>query len=288
MKYAFIEKYRGRHSLRLLCRTFGLSRSNHYAHSRRVERRKANEAPVVQAMRTIHQERFKKHYGSPRMTRELQAKGFAINRKKVMRLMRQEGIVLAKKRRFCKTTDSKHSLPIAPNVLARDFAQGPVNQRWACDITYLHTPLGMIYLAVVLDIGTRKWVGYSVANHMRTSLCLDALEMALCHEGTAPAVHHSDRGSQYASEAYRARLKQQGITLSMSEKGNCWDNAISESFFGRLKTELGNTFSSLQDAQRELFDYWLFYNKIRLHSSLKFTNPEHYIKTISIKHTQAA
>lgn len=191
MKYAFIEKYRKEHPLRLLCRAFGLSRSNHYAHGRRKEARAQAEAPVIATMKSIHQERFKKHYGSPRMTAELKQKGFAINRKKVARLMRQQGIQAVKRKRFCKTTDSKHGLAIAPNVLGRDFAIGQVNHRWTGDITYLWTPHEVLYLAVILDVGTRKWIGYAVANHMRTSLCLEALDMALQHEGTAPVLKHN-------------------------------------------------------------------------------------------------
>lgn len=209
---------------------------------------------------------------------ELKQKGFAINRKKVARLMRQQGIQAVKRKRFCKTTDSKHGLAIAPNVLGRDFAIGQVNHRWTGDITYLWTPHEVLYLAVILDVGTRKWIGYAVANHMRTSLCLEALDMALQHEGTAPVLKHNDRGSQYASDAYRARLQQRGITVSMSGKGDCWDNAITESFFGRFKTELGDTFENQREANKDIFDYWLFYNKQRLHSTLGFVPPERYEK----------
>jgi transposase InsO family protein len=276
------------HSVRQLCRTFGLSRSNHYAYCKRQQRRKEQDKPIVEAIRTIHKQRFKNHYGSPRMTAELKLQGFEINRKRVIRLMQQEGIIVAKKRRSWKTTDSNHSSPIAPNVLERDFSIGQLNKRWAGDITYLWTPKEVIYLAVIIDLGSRKVVGYAVDNHMRTSLCLEALEMALTHEATAPELAHTDRGSQYASEAYRARLQQRGITLSMSAKGDCWDNAVSESFFGTLKNELADHFLTLQDAKRELFDYWLFYNKNRLHSALGFVSPETYINNIGTQQKLAA
>jgi len=192
--------------------------------------------------------------------------------------MRQQGIKAVQRKRFTRTTDSKHELGVVPNELRRDFSVGQVNQKWTGDITYLRTLSGFVYLAAIIDLGTRKWVGYAVASHMRTSLCLEALEMALRHEGRAPRLKHTDRGSQYASEDYRRRLKDKGIVLSMSAKGDCWDNAVSESFFGTLKTELGDTFVDLSDAERELFDYWIFYNRHRRHSTLEFQSPEKYAK----------
>lgn len=280
MKHAFIEGHRDSYSLRLLSRAFGLSRSNHYAHSKRIVHREQGEVPVVEAIRSVHQHRFKRSYGSPRITAELRAQGYRINRKRVARLMRKEGIRAKILGRFRRTTDSKHTLPVADNLLQRDFSIGRANHKWTTDITYIRTMVGFVYLAGIIDLGTRTWVGFAVASHMRTSLCLEALEMALIHQGISPELFHADQGSQYASEEHNAALRAHGITLSMSGKGQCWDNAVTESLWGTLKTELGDTFVDLEDVKKNIFDYWLFYNRERRHSTLGYLTPETYTKQL--------
>jgi len=213
VKYAFIEAQRGSHSLRLLCRAFGLYRANHYAYKKRAAKR---QAPLRKTMRRIHEGRFTKHYGSPRMTTELRARGYVVNKKRVARLLRKEGINASRRGRFMRTTESRHDSPTAPKVLQRDFSIGTLNHYWVGDMTYLRTLSGFVYLAAILDVGTRKWVGYAVARHMRTLLCLDALKMALDEEDVAPKFKHTDRGRKSTGADYRNELRQQGIALSMS------------------------------------------------------------------------
>lgn len=225
----------------------------------------------------IHQHRYTRHYGSPRMAAERKERGFAVGRKRVARLMRELGICIRPQRKGCKTTDSRHPFAVSNNQFARDFAPGPRDQRaWVGDITYLQSPKGFLYLATVLDVSSRRLLGYALAIHMQSSLVLEALQMALCHEGTAPELWHSDRGSQYASGDYRKALSDRGITLRMSAKGDCYDNAVAERFFATFKREVADTFASLRDAEREVFDFDLFCNRVRKHSSLGYLCPADY------------
>lgn len=284
MKYAKIEALRSDIPLRQLCRAFGVSRSNHYAHRARHAAKVAKEAPIVEAMVAMHGDRYMRHYGSPRLTHALKRAGHHVNRKRVVRLMRENGLSARRKRRFIKTTDSAHHSPVATNLLKRDFSTGQKHRRWASDLTYLHTPLGTCYLASIIDIGTRKWVGYAVDTHMRTDLCTRALHMALVEEGAAPALHHSDRGSQYASDAYQATLDAHNITVSMSGKGNCYDNAVKESFFGTFKTEVGDTFLDVEDIEQQVFDFFNFYNRNRLHSTLDYMSPLQFEHHMDLQH----
>ncbi|MCL4171511.1 UNVERIFIED_CONTAM: hypothetical protein GTU68_056060 [Idotea baltica] len=207
------------------------------------------------------------------MATELRKQGIEMTRHRAARLMRKYVIRAKSHRRFVKTTDSTHADPIAANLLGRDFRAGEGSKTWCADITYLRTSTGPIYLAAVLDIRTRKWVGYSVAKHMDTSLVNSALDMALLQESKMPEMMHTDRGSQYASASHRARLQKNGITLSMSGKGECWDNAAMESFFGTFKTEVGNVFIDEDDARASIFDFQAFYNHERLHSALNNQSP---------------
>lgn len=217
-------------------------------------------------------------YGSPRIHAALVAKGFQVSRQRVVRLMAQLGICAQPKRKFKVTTDSEHKLPIAKNVLDRDFVTTEPDRVWVSDITYIWTAEGWLYLAVIIDLFSRRVVGWSMAEHMRTELVLTALEAALgqripAHIGL---VFHSDRGSQYASGDYQAALLKAEITCSMSRRANCWDNAVAESFFGTLKTELiyPRIFSTRAIARTSITE-WIevFYNRQRIHSTIGYISP---------------
>lgn len=225
----------------------------------------------------IHQH-SRKTYGAPRIHATLQAKGFQVGRHRVARLMRQQGICVRPKRQFKTTTDSNHSFPIAENVLNRNFSATEPDRAWAADITYIPTLQGWLYLAVIVDLFSRRVVGWSMAEHMRVELVLGALQAALGHRLPAASglLFHSDRGSQYASGDYRAALQTAGISCSMSRRGNCWDNAVIESFFGTLKTELihSQSFATREVAKTTIVE-WIevFYNRQRIHSTLNYLSP---------------
>jgi transposase InsO family protein len=216
-------------------------------------------------------------YGSPRILRDLREDGHEVSRKRVARLMRELGLEGCRKRRFRPTTDSQHRFPVAPNVLMRDFEVDTPNTAWATDITYLATLEGWLYLAVILDLFSRRIVGYAMSERIDRALVLEALGKALAQRpGVRDLVHHSDRGSQYASHDYREALDQARITCSMSRRGNCWDNAVAESFFGTLKTELLyelplQTRSATRSAVANYIE--TFYNVRRRHSSLGYQSP---------------
>ncbi len=236
----------------------------------------------------------KRRYGSPRVHGELLASGERCGRKRVARLMRVDGLRAKKNRRFRVTTDSSHSYILAPNLLSRQFDVGtcPANRVWAADITYLPTTHnGWLYLAVILDIATRMVVGWSVQRSLDRSLTLSALEMAVCRHSPDPGlVHHSDRGVQYACNDYRDRLADHGIVASMSRRGNCWDNAVVESFFATLKWELVQdvAWASRDDAARDLFEYIeIWYNRKRRHSSLDYLSPVEYSRKLDDMHKAA-
>jgi putative transposase len=230
----------------------------------------------VVLLKAIHAE-LKGAYGSPRMVRELRARGFPASKERVERLMRENGIRARHKRRYKATTDSRHGLPVAPNILDRHFTPQAPNQAWTADITYIWTDEGWLYLAVVIDLFNREVVGWSIKPRMTTEIVLDALTMAWFRRRPAAGlIHHSDRGSQYASHAFQARLKSYGMTCSMSRKGNCWDNATSESFFNSLKNERvhGTRYRTHAEAKTDLFDYIEpFYNRKRQHSTLGYASP---------------
>jgi putative transposase len=216
-------------------------------------------------------------YGRPRLHRALREDGIRIGEKRVRRLMREAGLVAVGRKAFRVTTDSAHGWPTAPNHLRRDFAVAAPNQRWAADITALPTRRGWCYLAVVLDLGSRRIVGWAVRSSLESELVLAALHIALGHR-RSPRLHHSDRGRQYTSDAYQAVLHQRDIIPSMSRVGNCWDNAPVESFFSSLKAELVTTadWSTQDEAQAAVADYVRFYNHQRLHSALDYRSPAQY------------
>lgn len=214
------------------------------------------------------------------MHAELQARGFEVGRNRVARIMAEEGITGRRPPRFCKTTDSKHDHPIAPNLVKRNFDPAAPNQIWAADITYIPTAAGWAYLAVVLDLFSRRVIGWAVADHMQTELVLEALERALgTREIGDELVHHSDRGSQYASHRHREELERRGIMCSMSAKGCCYDNAVVESFFATLKKELvyRTNWLDCNEACMAISEYiQVFYNCRRRHSSLDYMSPNEF------------
>ena len=227
----------------------------------------------------IHAE-SRKTYGSPRIQHALQGYGVRTSRKRVARLMRERGISAKTPRHFRKTTDSNHPYPVAENVLHREFEAKAPNEKWASDITYIWTMTGWLYFAVVIDLFSRKVVGWALGDSMETELVLSALHMAVESRQPGPSlVHHSDRGSQYAAKDYRKALEAFGAIASMSRKGNCWDNAVPESFFGTLKTELVHRYSwtTMREAKSAIFEYIeVFYNRKRKHSTLGYQSPEQY------------
>jgi putative transposase len=218
-------------------------------------------------------------YGWPRIWRELRQRGIRVGKQRVQRLMQQHGIRARGKRRVrVTTTDSRHQLPIAPNRLNRNFTVSAPNQVWAGDITYIQTDEGWLFLAVVIDLFSRRVVGWSLQPDMRRDLVIDALEMAWFQRSpnrNSELIFHSDRGSQYASQEYRTALEERGITASMSRKGDCWDNACSETLFGSLKVErlYGQHFDTIRKAKDETIAWLLWYNRTRLHSTLNYVSP---------------
>jgi putative transposase len=279
MKFEFIRAQKARFSVSFMCRRLEVSRSGYYAWERRPEsaHAKKDRALAVEVAAVHHES--KRRYGSPRVHRELRAKGHQVSEKRVARLMRQQGLAARRKKRFVRTTDSQHAHPVAENILARDFLPQEPNATWAGDITYVWTAEGWLYLAVVLDLFSRRVVGWAAGERIDRQLVLDALGGAL-HGRPAPDLYHSDRGSQYASADYRQLLQERGITCSMSRKGNCWDNACVESFFSSMKLELvyeRDVFATRAEAKGALFDYIeVFYNQKRRHSALGYISPAAY------------
>jgi putative transposase len=278
MSFRFIEDHRETYPVRVLCAVLEVSPAGYYAwRSRPPSTRSMANRELVAAIRRIHQDSGGR-YGSPRVHALLRSQGRGISRGRIERLMRRHGIraIMAPPRR-ARTTDSRHALPIAPNLLARDFTAAAPNRIWLADITYVPTGEGWLYLAAVMDLFSRKIVGWAMRDHLRTELASSALTMAL--ERQRPAVgliHHSDRGVQYASIAYRQRLADRDITISMSRPGNPFDNAKAESFMKTLKTEEinGRAFADINDARRRINGFIAeVYNKDRRHSALGYQSP---------------
>jgi len=282
-KYAVIAQHRDAYPVPLMCRALAVSPSGFYAAQRRAPsaRAQADEQLRV-AVRAAHA-KSRRRYGAPRVHQELQAEGTRVAKKRVARLMREDGLVARRPRRGVRTTDSAHAQPIAPNTLARRFAVaeiGGVDRVWASDITYVPTREGWLYLAAVLDLGSRRVVGWAMRETLEEALVLDALRMALGQRRPrAGLLAHSDRGSQYAGGAYQALLAAHGLTCSMSRKGDCWDNAVAESFFATLEHELlaESDFPSRHAARRAIFEFIeVWYNRERRHSSLGYVSPTEY------------
>ncbi len=288
MSFQFIADHQGEWPVTWMCEALDVSASGYYAWAdRSASPAELRRQDLAAAIEVIHVE-VKQRYGSPRMTPELKARGHDCSENTVAKLMRTHGIQAKASRRFVHTTDSNHRLPVAENLLARDFDPSGPNAAWSADITYIPTREGWLYLAVVEDLFSRMIVGWSMGQGMESRLVVDALEMAiLSRRPGAGLLAHSDRGSQYASDHYQRVLAEEGIVCSMSGVGQCWDNAPVESFFGRLKCEVapGEVFPTREQARAEIFEYLeVFYNRVRRHSSLGFLSPVEFERTHNQTH----
>jgi putative transposase len=280
VRYLFIRAEKAFYPLTVLCRVLEVSRSGYYAFERRgPSSRAAVDHELTTAIREIHR-KSRRTYGSPRVHRELRHQDRRVGRKRVARLMQSDGLAGRRRRRFCRTTDSDHRQPVAENVLDRRFAVTRPNQVWVSDITYFATREGWLYLAVILDLFSRRVVGFALSTRIDTALVLTALWAALRHRRLRPGLlHHSDRGSQYASGEHQAVLRAHGMVCSMSRRGNCWDNAVAESFFSTLKNDLGSEepYPTREAGQAEIAGYIdNFYNPERRHSALDYLSPIEY------------
>lgn len=282
MKYAWIAAHRERYSIPMMCELLGVSRSGLYQAMGRSDRMHSAEAAqrIVEQIRRA-QRKHRGRYGRRRMTPEVsEALGRRVNHKRIGRLMREHGLCSRKRRPFrVVTTDSRHDHPIAPNVIERNFVATAPNQKWLADLTYIRTDEGWLYLALVIDLFARKIVGWASSDSMPQELTIEALRVALgWRDPGAGLVHHSDRGSQYAARDYRKVLAARGITVSMSRKGDCWDNAPMESLNGTLKVECvhGEHFRTREQARQAIIEYIGYYNTERRHSSLDYVSPAQF------------
>lgn len=277
MKFAFIDVEKAYFSVSALCRVLGVSRQGYYAHAKRPpSARLVRDAELQERVRKAFSESDGR-YGSPRILRALRRGGVSASKRRVERAMRGQGLYARRGRRFIATTKPNAAHPVERNVLARDFQAKRPNERWVTDITYIWTHEGWCYLAAIVDLFSRAIVGWSLSTSLSTDLPLAALDMAIKRRRPgAGLLHHSDRGCQYTSAEYRAALAELGITVSMSRKGNCWDNAVAESFFATLKKELVHTrpWPTRLALRTALFEYVeVFYNRRRLHSALDYQTP---------------
>lgn len=279
MRFRVIDEHRGCWPVSAMCRVFRVSVAGYYAWRARPDSKRAGEnRALLDDIRAVHAA-SQGRYGSPRVHAALRARGQPVGRSRVERLMRIHGVrgLVAQPRRVC-TTNSRHAFPVAPNLLDRQFAASRPNQVWLADLTYIPTGEGWLYLAAVMDLHTRKVIGWSMRDHLRAELATSALLMAIQRQRPAPGlIQHSDRGVQYACTDYQEVLQAAGITPSMSRRGNALDNAPMESFFHTLKTELVHhrAYATHDEARRDLFAYVEgFYNRQRLHSGLGYRTPD--------------
>ena len=282
--FRFIRDHRDECSIASMCTRLGVSRTAFYDWTgRSPSEREQYRGLLGVVVEMIHRE-VRERYGSPRMHRELLARGYECSLNTVAGIMRERGIVARIRRKHYRTTDSDHPRPVAQNLLDRRFETGAIDAVWVADVTYIPTSEGWLYLGVVLDLGSRMIVGWSMSESMTSRLVVDAMRMALNRRHPKPGLlTHTDRGSQYAGDHYQSMLRENGIECSMSRKGNCWDNAVVESFFASLKQELVNDeqYRTREDARASLFEYIeVFYNRIRLHSSLDYRSPAEYEKAL--------
>ena len=278
MRFRFIEDRRADYPVRILCDVLGVSPAGYYAwRSRPESRRSSANRQLVNDIKRVHRDAYGR-YGSPRIHIELKAQGRGVGRGRIERLMRRHGIrAIMARPRWVRTTDSRHQFPIASNLLDRNFVAPAPNCVWLADITYVETDQGWLYLATVMDLYSRRIVGWAMADHLRTELPWTALRMAVAAKQPGPGlIHHSDRGVQYASEDYRKLIQSAGFQASMSRKADCYDNAPMESFFHTLKTELVHHrhYATRAEATRDIFAYIEgFYNRTRRHSAIGYISP---------------
>ena len=277
MNYQFITEAKQAFPVSRLCHLLDVNPSGYHAWSVRLPSQRDKEDQALSVHVRACFSASHRTYGSPRITEELHHQGLSIGRRRVSRLMREAGLSARRRRRVPKTTDSNHDFPIADNLLDRDFTATRPNEKWCSDISYIHTEEGWLYLAVVIDLFARRVVGWAVSDSLHRDLVIDALNQAVTMRRPGKGlIHHSDRGSQYCSNDYRKILKANEMTVSMSRKGNCYDNAVPESFFKTLKTELApkTAFQTRAEAKNAIALYINgFYNPVRLHSTIGFASP---------------
>lgn len=280
MRYRVIQEHDRRYPIRLMCRALAVSAAGYYAwRSRPESSRSIQTRTLLSAIRVIHRE-SRETSGSPRIWNALVKQGHRVGEHRVARLMRHGGIRAKTVTKWRATTQSQHQFPVAANTLDRAFTVEAPNRVWAGDLTYIWTREGWLYLAVLLDLYSRRVVGWAMGQRLTAELAEQALLMAVLNRiPRAGLVHHSDRGSQYAATSYQQRLAKYGLIPSMSRKGNCWDNACVESFFGTLKQELiyHRQYHTREEAKQEIFEYLeVFYNRQRRHSTLGYRSPAEY------------
>ena len=282
MRFQLIDAAKKDFPVQRLCKVLDVSPSGYFAWRNRLASRRQREDLVLLAHVRSAFSLSHETYGSPRMTYELREQGLAAGRRRVARLMRENGLKARQPRRFRRTTDSQHTFPVAPNQLDQDFTAAGPNEKWGVDLSYIWTREGWLYLAVVIDLYARRVVGWAAGDRLHKELALTALRRALIMRKPATGLlHHSDRGSQYCSNEYQAELRQRGIVISMSGKGNCYDNAMVETFFKTLKSELvwRTVFQTRTEATDALARYIDgFYNPRRRHSALGFVSPIQFEK----------
>lgn len=290
MKYQHIETLRSEFPVKKMCQMLDVERSGYYAWLNRPESKRGKENNIIlEEIMKIREDRRKLSYGAPSLTKEIKENGIPCSKNRVARIMQKNDIQAKTKRKWKATTNSKHDLPVADNLLTQKFTASKPNEVWTSDITYIWTEEGWLYLAVVLDVFSRKIVGWSMSNRMTKELVLDAINQAYNrYKPQTGGIFHSDRGVQYASYAVQTLLKDIGFKQSMSRKGNCWDNAVTESFFHTLKTELifWRKYSDRNTAKQDIFEYIeIFYNRERRHSTLGYLSPvnfeQNWLKSIA-------
>jgi len=283
MRFKLVDEAKKDFPVHRLCHVLGVSQSGYFAWKDRPASKRQHSDMVMLAHVRSAFALSNGTYGSPRMTRELKDDGLTIGRRRTARLMRENGLLARQKRRFKRTTDSEHAWPIAPNIIDQDFTATAPNQKWGVDISYIWTREGWLYLAVVIDLFSRRIIGWAVSDRLHRSLALAALRKAvIMRRPPEGLIHHSDRGSQYCSVDYQAELRRHGIRISMSGKGNCYDNAMVETFFKTIKSELvwRTVFYTRDEAAQAIARYIDgFYNPVRRHSALDYISPAQFERT---------
>ncbi len=277
MKYRFMDRYRSEFRVERMCKALEVSRSGYYGWRKRPssKRQRENEEMLMEIQES--HKRSKGTYGSPRVTEDIRAKGIRCGKNRVAKIMRENGIVAKSRRKFKATTNSKHNLPVAENLLEQKFVTDGPNKVWASDISYIPTLEGWLYIVVILDVFSRQVVGWAMSDRLTAEFVIRALYQAIGRrQPSSGIIFHSDRGVQYACAAFKDVLSQYGFRQSMSRKGNCYDNALVESFFHTLKTEhvYSHRYATRADARQSIFEYIeMFYNRVRRHSTLGYLSP---------------